>query len=170
MNGWSHVEMTKVDATHFTITVPTANTSLKYKYCSGPGWEYVETKASGGDIDNRTYSSNDVVKQWKNVYNPNPTPEPESGVTYNVTVPSGTHTCYIAGEMNGWSHVEMTKVDATHFTITVPTANTYMKYKYCSGPGWEYVETEASGVDRADRTYSSADKVVRWMQVYNPNP
>jgi hypothetical protein len=97
-------------------------------------------------------------------------PEPESGVTYNVTVPSGTHTCYIAGEMNGWSHVEMTKVDATHFTITVPTANTSMKYKYCSGPGWEYVETNASGVDIADRTYSSADKVVRWMQVYDPNP
>ncbi|MBO7291930.1 MAG: lipoprotein, partial [Bacteroidaceae bacterium] len=25
-------------------------------------------------------------------------------LTYNVTVPAGTNACYIAGDMNGWSH------------------------------------------------------------------
>jgi hypothetical protein len=35
-------------------------------------------------------------------------------VTYNVTVPTGTPACYIAGAMNGWSHQAMTKVDDTH--------------------------------------------------------
>ena len=36
-------------------------------------------------------------------------------VTYTVNVPAGTNECYIAGEMNDWTHQEMTKVNATQF-------------------------------------------------------
>ena len=89
-------------------------------------------------------------------------------LTYNVTVPTGTKACYIAGEMNGWSQVEMTKVDDTHYTIDVADATDAMKYKYCSGPGWAYVEKTATGDEVADRTYAAEDVVEAWASVYDP--
>ena len=177
MNTWSHTEMTKVDETHYTITIAEATTAMKYKYCSGPGWEYVEMHADGvTDVQDRTYAENDVVEAWRAVYTPeggdipvDPTPDPETGVTYNVTVPAGTNACYIAGEMNTWSHTEMTKVDETHYTITIAEATTAMKYKYCSGPSWDYVEMHADGVtDVQDRTYAENDVVEAWKAVYTP--
>ena len=176
MNTWSHTEMTKVDETHYTITIAEATKAMKYKYCSGPSWDYVEMHADGvTDVQDRTYAENDVVEAWKAVYTPeggdtpvDPTPDPETGVTYNVTVPAGTKACYIAGEMNAWSHTEMTKVDETHYTITIAEATTAMKYKYCSGPGWEYVEKDANGEEIADRTYSENDVVATWLAVYEP--
>jgi hypothetical protein len=97
------------------------------------------------------------------------TPNPETGVTYNVTVPAGTNACYIAGEMNTWTHQEMTKVDDTHYTLTIAEATTTMKYKYCSGPGWAYVEKTATGDEVADRTYTENDVVEAWAAVYDPN-
>ena len=178
MNNWSHIEMTKVDDTHYTLTVADATTAMKYKYCSGPSWDYVEMQADGvTDVQDRTYSANDVVEAWKAVYSPGEEPgeepgedpEPSTGVTYNVTVPVGTNACYIAGEMNNWSHIEMTKVDDTHYTLTVADATTAMKYKYCSGPSWDYVEMQADGVtDVQDRTYSANDVVEAWKAVYAP--
>ena len=90
-------------------------------------------------------------------------------LTYNVTVPTGTKACYIAGEMNGWSQVEMTKVDDTHYTLDVADATEAMKYKYCSGPGWAYVEKTANGDEVADRTYSANDVVEKWASVYEPS-
>ena len=89
-------------------------------------------------------------------------------LTYNVTVPAGTKACYIAGEMNGWSQVEMTKVDDTHYTLDVADATDAMKYKYCSGPSWAYVEKTANGGEVADRTYSANDVVEAWASVYDP--
>ena len=89
-------------------------------------------------------------------------------LTYNVTVPAGTKACYIAGEMNGWSQVEMEKVDDTHYTLDVADATTEMKYKYCSGPSWAYVEKTANGGEVADRTYSANDVVEAWASVYDP--
>ena len=177
MNGWSQEEMTKVDDTHYTISIKGATTEMKYKYCSGPSWDYEEVTADGGKVEDRVYSENDVVAAWKAVYapgeepgeEPGEDPEPEYGVTYNVTVPAGTYACYIAGEMNGWSHTEMTKVDDTHYTITIDEATKAMKYKYCSGPSWDYVEMQADGVnDVQDRTYSENDVVEAWKAVYNP--
>ena len=176
MNGWSQQEMTKVDETHYTITIAEATTAMKYKYCSGPSWDYVEMQADGAtDVQDRTYAANDVVESWKAVYDPagdDPvvTPDSETGVTYTVTVPVGTKACYIAGEMNGWSQQEMTKVDETHYTITIAEATTAMKYKYCSGPSWDYVEMQADGVsDVQDRTYFANDVVESWKAVYDPN-
>ena len=178
MNGWSQEEMTKVDDTHYTISIKGATTEMKYKYCSGPSWDYVEMQADGvTDVQDRTYSENDVVEAWKAVYapgeepgeEPGEDPEPSTGVTYNVTVPAGTNACYIAGEMNNWSHIEMTKIDDTHYTLTVADATTAMKYKYCSGPSWDYVEMRADGVtDVQDRTYSENDVVEAWKAVYAP--
>ena len=100
---------------------------------------------------------------------PTPKPEPNDTLVYNVTVPAGTYACYIAGEMSGWSQTEMTKVDDTHYTIAIAGATTAMKYKYCSGPAWEYVEKSATGEELADRTYSANDVVAKWLAVYNPN-
>lgn len=90
-------------------------------------------------------------------------------LTYNVTVPAGTNACYIAGDMNGWSHQEMTKVDATHYTIDIASANESQGYKYCSGPGWDYVEKDANGGELSNRTYNSNDVVAKWNKVYEPS-
>lgn len=89
-------------------------------------------------------------------------------VVYNVTVPEGTKACYIAGAMNGWSQEEMTKVDDTHYTISIKGATTEMKYKYCSGPSWDYEEVTADGGKVEDRVYSENDVVAKWKAVYNP--
>ena len=182
MNGWSQQEMTKVDETHYTITIAEATTAMKYKYCSGPSWDYVEMQADGAtDVQDRTYAANDVVEAWKAVYDPageNPgeepgddpvvTPDPETGVTYTVTVPAGTKACYIAGEMNSWSFTEMTKIDDTHYTVTLAEATEAMGYKYCSGPGWAYVELTEEDGEVANRTYAANDVVVKWASVYDP--
>ena len=101
--------------------------------------------------------------------NPGTDPNPDSKLTYNVTVPAGTNACYIAGEMNSWSHVEMTKVSDTHYTLEIAGATQAMKYKYCSGPDWAYVEKTATGEELQDRTYSANDVVAAWAAVYDPN-
>ena len=101
--------------------------------------------------------------------NPGTDPNPDGKLTYNVTVPAGTNACYIAGEMNSWSHVEMTKVSDTHYTLEIAGATQAMKYKYCSGPDWAYVEKTATGEELQDRTYSANDVVTAWAAVYDPN-
>ncbi len=60
----------------------------------------------------------------------------------------------------------MTKVDDTHYTISIPEADPGHGYKYCSGPDWAYVEKDAEGKDVANRAYQSADVVARWTAVY----
>ena len=90
-------------------------------------------------------------------------------LTYTVEVPAGTHECYIAGGMNGWSFTKMTPVDATHFTTTIQWATNADKYKYTSGPDWAYVEVKADGGEVSDRTYNANDKVAKWSAVYDPS-
>ena len=91
-------------------------------------------------------------------------------LTYNVTVPAGTEKCYIAGDMTTeWSFVEMTKVDDTHFTITIEGATADDKYKYAAGPAWAYVEKKADGSEAGDRTYNANDVVKKWASVYDPS-
>lgn len=87
-------------------------------------------------------------------------------VTYNVTVPVGTNACYIVGDMNIWSFTsKMDKIDATHFTITLPSSPNFI-YKYCCGPSWDYVEVNADGSDFVkDRTFAASDVVVKWKAV-----
>ena len=88
-------------------------------------------------------------------------------VTYNVTVPAGTNTCYIAGNCTDWNFTQMTKVDDTHYTITLETTKKD-GYKYCSGSDWAYVEKAADGSEMDNRTYATADVVAQWATVYDP--
>ena len=85
-------------------------------------------------------------------------------LTYNVTVPAGTPACYIAGEMNSWTLTEMTKVDDTHYTITIDGATTAHKYKYACADSWDYVELKADGSSVDDRTYNAKDVVAKWSK------
>lgn len=96
------------------------------------------------------------------------------GLTYNVTVPAGTNGCYIAGDFSApypnWGQIEMTKVDDTHYTITISNATTSNVYKYCSGPAWSYVEKPADCTSElANRTYNANDVVECWASVWVPD-
>ncbi len=65
MNSWSFQEMTPTaNANEFTITIDGATTDHKYKYACGDSWDYVELKADGSGVDDRTYNANDVVAKW----------------------------------------------------------------------------------------------------------
>ena len=92
-----------------------------------------------------------------------------NALVYNVTVPTGTNECYIAGEMTGWSHQKMTKVDETHYTIDIADATENDEYKYCSGPDWAYTEKTADGQDVQNRTYNANDVVAKWAATYDPS-
>ncbi len=94
-------------------------------------------------------------------------------VTYNVTVPAGTNGCYIAGNFSApypnWGHIEMTKVNDTHYTLTISNATTANVYKYCSGPAWSYEEKKADCTSAVtDRTYNANDVVECWASVWVP--
>jgi len=108
------------------------------------------------------YQNADQWKEFTNII------DLGSSITYNVTVPSGTKSCYIAGEMNNWTQQLMTKIDDTHYTITLQNVNVNQEYKYCSGPTWDYVEKAADGSEISNRRYSAYDIVASWRAVYNP--
>ncbi|MEI6754490.1 MAG: leucine-rich repeat protein [Paludibacter sp.] len=164
MNNWTQQLMRKVDETHYTITINGAATSQKYKYCSGPAWIFVERTIDGKDVSNRTYSVNDIVESWANIYDPSVA---LTDIKYSVTVPLGTKKCYISGDMNYWSFTAMTKTDSIHYSITLPSNLTYT-YKYCSGPSWDYVEMDASGNYLPNnRNYSANDVVANWKSIYS---
>lgn len=94
----------------------------------------------------------------------------QAQVTYTVTVPTGTNACYIAGEMNGWSQQEMTLISPNTYSITIESANTSQKYKYCSGPNWSYVEKQSNCTsDVPDRTYTPNDVVACWAAIWTPD-
>lgn len=163
MNKWTPQAMTKVTATTYTITIETAKVSDTYKYCSGPGWGYVEVTATGGEVANRTYAANDVVAKWALVYDPGVLPV---DVAYNVTVPTGTKACYIAGPMTNWTFTAMTKLTETTYTITINTA-TPDNYKFASGPEWKYEELTSTGGAVANRIHAANDTVAKWTAVYD---
>jgi hypothetical protein len=71
------VALTRVDATHWTITLHGIEaTQLEYKFVLGD-WNYVEKDAACGEINNRqltlSYGSSgtqvvgDTVQNWRNV-------------------------------------------------------------------------------------------------------
>jgi len=90
-------------------------------------------------------------------------------VTYNVTVPAETKMCYIVGAMtNSWNtFVPMEMVDATHYTITLDNAAKTDEYKYTCGPDWKYVEKNADGSERSNRTWAEQDVVEAWAAIYD---
>lgn len=94
--------------------------------------------------------------------------------TFKVEVPSGTGACYIAGSFNGWDAAnapEMTKIDATHFELDLPDVTDLGDgYKYLCGPAWTYVEKNADGSERGNRTSTTQmDVVEKWASIYNPS-
>ena len=155
-------KMSKVDATHYTISIPDANTGHKYKYSSGPSWDFEEVTVDGGHVDSRTYNANDVVAKWKAVYDPDAVPQE---LVYNVTVPAGTTACYIAMDTDptqeGWEFTAMTKVDDTHYTLT-RTGLKADAYKYACQADWNYAEKDADGNDIANRQWAENDVVAKW--------
>ena len=163
MNNWTPQIMTKIDDQHYTITLQNANNGQMYKYCSGPDWTFVEQNADGSQVSDRSYAGNDVVVKWTAIYDPSPI-----SMTYTVTVPIGTKACYLSGEMNGWSFIPMSKVDNTHFTISIFSSTGYA-YKFCSGPSWNFVEVNADGSYDSNRSYSTTDVVVKWLAVFDPS-
>jgi hypothetical protein len=71
------VVLTKVDATHWTITLNgTEATQIEYKYALG-SWDYVEKDGACGEVANRqltlsygangTQTVNDTIDNWRNV-------------------------------------------------------------------------------------------------------
>ena len=87
-------------------------------------------------------------------------------LTFNVTVPYGTHVCYIVGSPS-WEHLKMQKVDDTHFTLTTDELDG-LAYKYCAGDTWAFVEKLADGTHPADREYAESDVVVAWNAIQDP--
>ncbi len=91
--------------------------------------------------------------------------EVKRGVTYKVVVPEGTPDCYIVGNMNGWSFQQMTKVDDSHYTITIDNAMLSDAYKYTCGASWDYEELTAEGYSVQDRSWSEQDTVAKWKNI-----
>lgn len=150
MNGWNAVAnpMTKVDATHFSISFPNALTTDEYKYLSGPDWKYEELTADGNALPaNRTWATTDVVGKWKNLYKKSF----EKDVFIEVLVPNTVKVCYMTGSFNNWSTGvnQMTKgttsVDGTIFSTTIHAMDTTtLEFKFLAGPTWSYEQTDPS--------------------------
>jgi hypothetical protein len=90
-----------------------------------------------------------------------------TGLTYTVSVPVTTKACYINGTMNGATFQVMNKVDATHYSITIPNATLTDTYKYYSGPNASYIELDGVGAAIASRGYSANDVVATWASIYD---
>ncbi len=128
-------------------------------------FKFVNTSYCSLYVPSGSKSAYQAAYQWNDFTN---IIELGNSITYNVTVPFGTKSCYIAGEMNNWTQQPMTKVDDTHYTITLQNVNVNQQYKYCSGPAWIYVEKAADGSELSNRSYSANDVVATWLTVYNP--
>ena len=162
-DSWaSFHKMIKEDETHYTISIPGANTGHTYKYASGPSWDFEEVTATDGHVESRTYNAADEVAKWKAVYDPDAVPQE---LVYNVEVPAGTEACYIAMDsdpsQDGWEFTAMTKVDATHYTFTRTGLKTDA-YKYACQASWDYAEKDADGNDVSNRTWKANDVVAKW--------
>ena len=163
------VPMTRVDATHWTATISaTASTTLAYKYDLGGSWNNVEETSACGYVNNRSMAVNggtvtDTVGNWEG---PNTCGTAAAVIT--VTVPSGTPSTaavYISGNYsalgtgmssaNDWNSAlyPMTKVDATHWKITVTAApGSTLQYKYTLGT-WTSVEETGSCAYANNRSF-----------------
>jgi len=150
MNNWSSPlvnRMNKVDATHFTLDIPTALVTDSFKYYSGPEWKYEERDANGIALaKNRGYKDADVVANWAVVY----LTSYEKDVNIEVLVPLTVIDCYLVGSFNNWASPDpafkMTKVattvDGLDFKITVHVLDTTtLQFKFCAGPAWSYQQT-----------------------------
>lgn len=158
-SNWEFVlQMEKIGENIFQLDLPEATANMKYKYCSGNDWKYVEKGAEGEEIPNRVYSPEDVVASWAMCYTSRP------GLWYRVYTPAYTRECYLVGEMNNWQFIHpMNRVDAGYFELYVPTATMDMEYKYCMDSSWGHEEADETGNKLSNRTYNSQDFIVAWF-------
>lgn len=187
-NGWNNNlnKLTKVDDTHYTLTIPEAelnqteiakdNGVIKYKYVSGGGdWAFVEKNAAGEEIDDRIYlaGTKDVVAKWALVFNPNIDPIPMR-VTINAFVPVEVIDLYIVGTFNEWAiPTDTTKMalvettpDGKIFTIHLFSSDVNkLQYKFAAGPSWDY-EQVAGNFQYPDVTQNNATEVVTEFKKY----
>ena len=171
--------------TWYQITVSCNGVSVKYYLngcyvgiCSYTDWSspndvpleigedsYSDLEFFNGIIDeiyiyNRVLNETEIKALYDNQF-----VTKDSVFTYNVTVPVETNACYISGVMNGWTFQQMTKIDATHYSISIKNSTPY-GYKYCSGPNWAYVEKDEDGNELSNRSYTSNDVVANWASVF----
>ena len=111
--------MTYVDDTHYTLTIDNATKDHKYKYTFGEAWAYVEKNADGSDVQDRTWTENDVVAAWAD--------------------PLATNI-YLAGSMTNWAEgkIEFMKEtpDATIATVAVELPVGDNTFKIIKGETW----------------------------------
>ena len=122
----------------------------------------INTNEKGGDGNNNSGAKG----SWSTH-----TPQNYEPVVFNVTVPPGTPNCYIIGDWDGWSQfTEMTKVDDTHYTVTMyDVCKNSLHYKYCYGPSWGCEEVKNTDIPTEaiqDRTYHANDEVAAWISYY----
>lgn len=189
-NDWNNnqYKMTKVDDTHYTITIPEAELNqanitrdggVKYKYLSGGGdWAYVEKDANGNEISDRVYTDgNDVVQKWALVYNPNVEPIPMT-VTIIAQVPADVIELYIVGTFNNWTiptdSTKMTLLETNEsgkvFSATFFTADANkLQFKFCAGPAWDYEQTQGANFTYPDPTQNTAAVICEsFKKIYDP--
>ena len=148
MNGWSpsKTKLNKVNATTFSIDLPDAKETDKYQYLSGPDWKYIEKKADGTSIQDRTWAAADVVEKWDNLFKYD-----SREVTVEALVPSKVIELYLVGNFNGWASpaeafkmkLEEETVDGKIFSIKVFSEDAInMEFKFIAGPAWAYEQLD----------------------------
>ena len=106
-NEWGKfVAMEKTGDNNFTISIDNLKKSeVKYKYTCGEGWDYVEMQADKvTDVQDRSYTANDVVAAWKST--------PSTTVTYPEKV-------YIVGHDNAWDPAKPLEISGTDGVYTI---------------------------------------------------
>jgi glucoamylase len=182
------IEMTEVNATHYTATVTSASdATLDYKYVLGASWSNVEETGSCGYVANRSVAVDDgtqadTVLNWAG---PNTCGNAEA--TIDVTVPSSTpsgDTVYISGDYsalgtgmssaNDWTAdlYPMTQIGTDEWQIIVPAVSgDTLAYKFDLNGTWtnveegsscSYVANRSFYFNGADSSYTASDTVTDW--------
>ncbi|MDH6115273.1 glucoamylase [Kitasatospora sp. MAP12-15] len=182
------IAMTRLDATHWTTTVnAAANATLAYKYDLGGNWNNAEESTSCAGVGNRSMPVNrgtatDTVGNWQG-----PGTCGSAAAVITVTVPANTPstaTVHLSGDFsalgtgmaaaNDWNAAlyPMTKVDATHWTLTVTSVpGATLQYKYTlgswsnveEGGGCGYVGNRSFAFQGAATSYPASDTVSAWQ-------
>ena len=106
-NEWGKfVAMEKAGDNNFSVSIDNLKKSeVKYKYTCGEGWDYVEMQADKvTDVQDRSYTANDVVAAWKST--------PSTTVTYPEKV-------YIVGHDNAWDPAKPLEISGTDGVYTI---------------------------------------------------
>ncbi|HEY5591218.1 MAG TPA: hypothetical protein VIK55_09395 [Paludibacter sp.] len=177
-NGWNAgsgaIECTKVDNTHYTVTLDESTftdktvtlATIAYKYLSGPdaGWAYVMKGSTGEELGNDWYAGTspqaDVVVYWASVWK-DVLPVP-GYFTIDIYAPKTVTECYITGSFNSWqtpgfvgktdsTSTQMTldpaqsDANGNYFTIKIYTNNAYaLAFKFTAGKSWTYQQNEGN--------------------------